>query len=293
MVVLTWNAMELDLDIVKVDSLKKHEHTLPAKIDQIKYLFKTWSSLKDPIIIDENHIILDGNHRALIFKELNYEYIAACRINYLAKEIQLRSWYRKVDNVHDLDRFCQVLSNNGFQLGKRLSISSLDLEHVEVPPENLALFMQGDKIQPIRCFKSISIFEKFQMINTLEEILRDEGYGIDYIPDQYLGDEDYLDSLSSSDLIVITPRINKEDVIRDVLAGKIYAPKSTRHVIPTRPLNIEVPIEWFQNKLPYENLKERFEKLMANKIARHFGPGQVLDGRYYEEDILVFYDKSS
>jgi hypothetical protein len=44
-----------------------------------------------------------GNHRAFVFKKLQFKYISVCKINYFDKNVQLRYWYRLLKNIRGVD----------------------------------------------------------------------------------------------------------------------------------------------------------------------------------------------
>jgi hypothetical protein len=41
----------------------------------------------------------------------------------------------------------------------------------------------------------------------------------------------------------MTPVIEKSEVVGVVKSGRLFSPKATRHMIPARPINIEVPLD--------------------------------------------------
>ena len=85
----------------------------------------------------------------------------------------------------------------------------------------------------------------------------------------------------------MAPRITKRDVVTTALSREVFVHKSTRHVIPARPLFVNVPIEWLNMDLKEAN-KLLLEHLSKKKL-RHLPPGQTLDRRY-EEELYVFSD---
>ena len=85
--------------------------------------------------------------------------------------------------------------------------------------------------------------------------------------------------------------MTKEMVINAGKKRKIFAPKTTRHLIPARPLQVNVPAFWCKEDISCEEINDRFDMFLQNKGLKKFGPGQVIDGRYYEETLYVFYDK--
>ena len=90
--------LDLKLEILPVKSLIIHEQIIPNKAKMLKFQIINWAKLKNPIIVDENNIVLDGNHRATIFKKLGFRNICVCKIDYFNKSIKLKYWFRLIKN---------------------------------------------------------------------------------------------------------------------------------------------------------------------------------------------------
>ncbi len=95
--------LELKLEIVPAASLLQHEEIIPELVRRLTLEFANWSKLRNSIIIDYNHIVLDGNHRAFVFKEMELKYIPVCRIDYFHEKNELRYWFRLLDSVESLE----------------------------------------------------------------------------------------------------------------------------------------------------------------------------------------------
>ena len=80
-------------------------------------------------------------------------------------------------------------------------------------------------------------------------------------------------------------------VVEAASRGKLFAPRTTRHIIHPRPLNVNVPSYWFKENISLEEINRRFSKFLEGKHICRFGPGQVINGRYYGEEVCIFYDK--
>ena len=92
-------------------------------------------------------------------------------------------------------------------------------------------------------------------------------------------------------MILWTPQITKEMVVQAAKRERLFAPKTTRHLIPARPLHINVPTAWLKEEIALEALNERFMEHLRAKGLRRLAPGQVISGRYYEEELFVFFDR--
>jgi hypothetical protein len=80
-------------------------------------------------------------------------------------------------------------------------------------------------------------------------------------------------------------------VVQAAKEERLFAPKTTRHLIPARPLNINIPTAWLKEDVALEDVNERFMEHLKAKGLRRLAPGQVISGRYYEEELFVFYDR--
>ena len=78
MVSLKVEGSEIRLEVVPVESLLLHEETFPHLVNSLTLEFKNWANLQNPIIVDQQHIVLDGNHRAYVFKKLKFRYRLVC-----------------------------------------------------------------------------------------------------------------------------------------------------------------------------------------------------------------------
>ena len=276
----------IKLEIVKIKDLLLHEETILGK----NIFFKKRSILKNPIIISEQDIIIDGNHRTLGFKQQNIKHILACRINYFDPSVKLRYWYRNFPEFSDLSELEKIVKRSGGKIEENQSLNSLKKECHNL---NFGFgIILGDfygyvTFKDKKYHNAVSIYDKIQEIQNIIQIT---GYKLQYIPDQVLDDENFIDNIEKTDLILLTPHLTKNLIVNSILEGKIFAPKSTRHLIPYRPLNINIPIDWFKQSSKLKTLNKQLEKLLKNKKVEKIASNQVLEGRYYEEELFMFYD---
>ena len=76
-----------------IDTLKGHERTDPYHTARLREEILKDGCQRDPITVDaKTNVILDGHHRAEIFKALNLSLIAVHRVDYDSPEIVVRTW---------------------------------------------------------------------------------------------------------------------------------------------------------------------------------------------------------
>jgi hypothetical protein len=86
--------------MVRVEALFLHERILPQVMERLVLEFRNWANLENPVIVDKNNIVLDGNHRTCVFKRLGFKYIPVCRIDYFENDTKLRYWFRLIGVIN-------------------------------------------------------------------------------------------------------------------------------------------------------------------------------------------------
>jgi hypothetical protein len=111
-----------------------------------------------------------------------------------------------------------------------------------------------------------------------------------YVPCQSVCDNGFCEQLEKNTLVLWTPHITKDMQVEAARCGHVFTPKATRHLVSARPINVNVPIRWFRENISLSEINERFEEFLRKKTMRRFPPGQVINGRFYGEEVFVFFD---
>jgi len=282
---------ELKLEVVPVESLLPHESTLPHIVNKLLLEFTNLAKLQNPIIIDENDMLLDGNHRVFVFKKLHFKYILVCKINYFNKNVKLRYWYRLLKNIKSIDSLKQVVEDMN---GTFMQVRDKNALKKVLEKNSLHCGIQQGDCYAVISFHEDSVNDAVSAYDFLEKIqntLLKKGVTVQYIPDQYAHERKFCDGLKDDEVVIWTPQITKKMVIDAAKKGKVFSPKTTRHVIPSRPINVNVPSYWFKENISLEEINNRFATFLARKHIKRFGPGQVIAGRYYGEELFIYFDK--
>lgn len=292
--VLDAGGVELRLEVIPVPLLVQHERVLPGVIQKLVYEFKNMAKLHDPVIVDDRHaIVLDGNHRAFVFKELGYVHIPVCKIDYTNELVQLKYWYRLVKGFGDATGLLAEIQQAGGVIepaGEGDELRSL------LMARPLSMGIQSGGRRLVATFPAGTVADgvsAYELVHGLERWIAARGHEVSYIPCQHMTDQRFCDTLLPGDLVLWTPHVSKEMVVDAAMAGKVFPPKSTRHVIPARPLNVNVPVHWFAEDASLEEINIRFTSFLDGKDVRRFGQGQIIDGRYYSEELFIFADRKA
>ena len=284
-------SLKLELEILPVASVFAHERLIAPIADRLTLEFRSTAHLENPVIVDQNRIVLDGNHRVHVFRRLQFKHIAVCRIDYMHQEARLRYWFRLLANVKSLDllkrvseefkgRFQYVTDQAALERLMAENWSCCGVQHQGI--FGLLVFGEGAAGDAVSAY---DVLEKFQ--NRLVE----EGIAVEYSPCQYAHQGEFCGGLKEDQVILWTPPITKETVVEAAKQERLFAPKTTRHLIPARPLHINIPTSWLREEAPLAVINQRFLDHLKAKGLRRLGPGQVINGRYYEEELFVFYDR--
>jgi hypothetical protein len=234
-----------------------------------------------PVIVDEGSlVVLDGMHRVAAAKEIGCKFIPVCLVDYNNPSIAIGAWYRLINGPVDMGEVPGILED----LGLSAEELPLDSAHglVEGRGAIAAVFTKG------KCFAirgpRVGIKEAYDIIKRIELKFLSRGCSIGY--DDEGGAMAKVRS-GEARASIMTPTISKREVIETALAGKVFIQKSTRHVIPARPMFVNVPNELLSGELSLPEANDRLVRLLSSKGFKRLPPGQVLDRRYMEE-LYVF-----
>jgi hypothetical protein len=281
--------LKLTLEIVPVSTLLSHEEVLPHSAKKLILEFKNLASLQNPIIVDENHIVLDGNHRVHAFRTLQFKFIPVCKIDYFNRRTQLRYWFRLLGNLKRFDLVWGIIESLGGALHSQPDLLTL---RKALEEKCLACGFQYKNECVLVDFPEAEVCDAadaYDIIQKIQDELTAQGVTLDYIPCNAVQEDTFLCELKPDQGVLWTPQITKQMVVDSAKNKKVFAPKTTRHVIPVRPLNVNVPGQWFRENLTLEEINCKFSAFLKEKRMKRFSPGMVLDGRYYEEELIVFY----
>jgi len=216
--------------LISIDDLFGHEQTVRSQIEWLKENLQTLGYFFRPILVAKGlNVILDGHHRVEALRELGGKKIPCIEIDYLDnEEITLDTWHPLF--IGDLEgySFPEVLTN-------------LDIKWTAIDtfnPSMLADSMYGfTLITANRRFRlegsQQDIFNKF--INTFNSKNFEYSKTVEY--------SFFMVEKGRAQFALLRTNVTKQDVIDNAIAGKPFAPKTTRHILSFRYQDIKVPLE--------------------------------------------------
>ncbi len=288
---LETDTLKMTLEIERVDALLLHENIIPVSANRLIMELSRLESLRNPIIVEQNNVVLDGNHRVYAFRELDFKFVPVCKIDYYNAAAKLKYWFRLFGNIQSIDIVKKAFQKAGATFCTLADKEALKKAMLE---NHLAFGFQYQNDYTLAEFETgmaNDAVSTYNAIQIAQDVIIRKGATLQYIPCSSVDDIKFDPKLRSEEMVVWTPQITKTMVIEAAKKKKIFAPKTTRHLIPARPLNVDVPGPWLQENVSLDVINHRFIEFLEQKQIKRFGPGQVVDGRFYEEELYVFLNK--
>jgi len=268
----------LDLAIVDSNELHLHEEIIPDQLEGLKQSIIKTGFLEAPVIVDRGSlVVLDGMHRVNVLRMLNCRYIMVCMVDYFDKRITLGRWCRTIPKPFNLEKAIKEFSDFGYKLKPAQGINPL------VKPDLFVVFGNGSYVIDVNGDDLVSISK---VAYDLELKLIREGYYVGHA-----SEDDSSKMLASGKIssIICPPLISKEQVVKIAVSGKVFAPKSTRHKLPARPIGAGVPLTLLNDlDLSVEAVNIRLRRILEERKLTKVSPGSVFYGRKYDETLYVF-----
>lgn len=264
--------------MVSVDELKPHEEVIDHVVASLANEVLKEGKLRDPLIVDnEDYVILDGMHRFSSLKVLKCRFVPCCLVDYGSPQIKVGGWFR-LFAVREAESLAEKLLK---EAGLNYSRHSVDF--ASYSPQTIILtrgkseFLLPESMDPI---------ERARTAVSLERTMVNEGHAV-----AYLSETIALQKLQSNetDLVISVPIFTKQQIREFGVEGRLLPHKLTRHVMPSRPLGIDIPIEMLtEGTISLDEANRKLGEFLARRRIDRKPPGSVVDGRRYEEELLIF-----
>ncbi|MCD6239946.1 ParB N-terminal domain-containing protein, partial [Candidatus Bathyarchaeota archaeon] len=267
--------LSLHLKIVDVNSLFLHEETIPEMLEKLAAEIRMDEALRHPVIVDkESFVVLDGMHRVAALKLLSCRRIPACLVNYKSPSISVGAWYRTITsaNNYSIDKMLEEMSSLGF------NIERVDLEPgYKIGKNDIVAAVKTRENTYLICHSFGNLKEAYDYIKLIENRLKQLNFKVNYDTEA-----DSFKKLKEGivDAILLTPKLSKDEIVKTALSGEVFAHKATRHIIPARPLYVNVPLGLLTSEnLSLEQVNEEFRKMLMKKKLKMIPAGSFIENR--------------
>jgi len=267
------------LSFIGIDELKPHEEVVEKSVELLANKILSQAVVRDPLLVDqESLVILDGMHRLSSLKMLKCRFAPCCLLDYDNDKIKVGSWYR-LFNVDRADKVAEdLLKKNALDYSKQKTTFT----KISNNPQAIVMTVDGSTYSvpdadPVKEARTAVLLEK-EMVKT--------GHRVEYLPEEMA-----IQQLRSGEVtfLIAPPIFSKEQIRRCGIRGDLLPHKVTRHVIPSRPLSINVPLSLLRDReISQLEADLKLKEILSLRRMTLKPPGSIVEGRRYDEELLVF-----
>lgn len=273
------------ISIVPLTRCVAHEGVVTRWVDKLAANLLDEGVMKNPIIVTAprrggRRIVIDGMHRFAALRQLGIPHVVVFEVDYESPTIQLAGWAAlTLRSLAVRALLSELYVRQGYRLRTAPSILAAQ-RAVDVRRAVLAAF-DGHRVVLVQPVARRAPVEECVTVSQQLDTALDVG---DYHP-LYVADSHALGDFrqTGAQSLFIRPHYTKREILTRTLAGKIFPRKSTRHVIPDRPLRVDVDLPILRAKI---SLAAK-NKLLQERLHWCYEADRV---RYYPEPVLVFSD---
>jgi hypothetical protein len=268
-----------DLRMLLAEKLIPHEDFDPRRVDRLSQRLRDDGILKNPPVVapipdSDEFVVLDGANRALAFAAMGIPHIVAQLVRYETSSVEVDTWYHVVAGM-ELDDFENELTKvTGLQL-RACSLS--EARHALENHIAAAYIVCAQGIRMV-CNSFGSLRHDTQLLNGLVSAYKGKANIYRASNDIWEIQAPYYPDITA---LVVFPRLTPEEIIRAAKSDEKIPTGITRHIIPHRALNINIPLEileadWTQERKDAWMQEWLMERMAANAI------------RFYSESTFSF-----
>jgi hypothetical protein len=263
------------LALKKIEDLKPHEETVPSDLQGIIKTLDKDPILRHPVIADAaTGAVLDGTHRLAALSQMGCYMIPAALIEYQNPLVRVDRWFRTISGER-LETFRKKLEEL-----EPFYTSPLEADRALIERSIYASLQDGEQCLGFKSRNS-GLLQLAKSAFRIEQIARNNSLKIAY--------RDNVDLKGSQDssFVMSTIKIVKAEVLESCLNHVLFPPKTTRHIIPSRPLGIGVPLTWLRDT-KVGQAEAAFLQHLRSKSVRQLPEGSWVGSRRYLEEVFLF-----
>lgn len=265
--------------MMEIEELKPHEEVIEELVAKLTREMREDGIVRDPLIVEqEEHVILDGMHRFSSLERLRCRFAPCCLVDYMSPQIMVGSWFR-VFTVEEADSVAQRILSS-----MKLDYSLSRVDPTDTYEPSTVILTKGQKGFSLR--DPTNVLERCRIAASIEKRMVQDGHRVTYLSEALA-----IQRLSSerANFVIVLPVFTKDTIRKFGSEGLLLPHKVTRHVIPSRPLAIDVPLSLLtEPRISRQEADEKLGELLAGRKIDRRPPGSVIDGRRYEEELLLF-----
>jgi len=280
--VLHAHGLKLRIALEALEKIHIHEETIPEVVDALAKTIGKESVVRHPVIVDARTLVtLDGMHRVAALGKLGCKFLPVCLVDYRNRGIRVGCWYRVVYGRTSVEKLLDVIKLLGMGVEK---VSSGDAKKALDARAAVGVIFSAGSYYVLKA-AARGVKDAYTWVGHIEKAL-----AMGKLRIGYENERDAVKKVRSGDAIavVMTPAIKKDEILDAALSGSPFVPKTTRHVVPARPMCVDVPLEWLKGNRPLKECNRMLVEQLKRRKLQRLPPGSTFERRRYDEELLVF-----
>jgi len=268
-----------DLRMLPSGKLVPHEDCDPRRVERLSQRLHEEGILKNPPVVaklpdSDKYVVLDGANRALAFASMGIPHIAAQLVSYEGSGVELDTWYHVVSGM-DIADFETALTK---VTGLHLQACSLDEARTALVTHQAAAYIIS--AQGVRMVSNTanSLKHDTRLLNGLVSVYKGKANIYRASNDIWEKQEPYYPDITA---LVIFPRLTPGDIFAAAQTGEKIPTGITRHIIPHRALNINIPLDVLRSDWP----QDRKDAWLRDWLMERMAANAI---RFYSESTFSF-----
>ncbi|MHB1908241.1 MAG: ParB N-terminal domain-containing protein [Nitrososphaerales archaeon] len=267
----------LELDVLPLAKLVPHEDIIPSLRDSVVRDLERSGYQRDPILVDKKtNVVLDGMHRRAALQQVGARFAVCAIFDYFDEKIILERWIRHflspdrkmIDEMIDL-----------FELKKTKDIDSA-IRSVNDSSSPIALLSARQSYVSSGKYDVQSLYRK---LGDFDRLARERKMEVEFHSEQ-----EGPSLFASESVFVLYPLpFKKQDILNVASIGKTFPFKTTRHIVPLRPMGLYFPLDILK-QTDLGMCKDKLEEIVKNSKIEVIPPSVWYEGRKYSEPISLF-----
>lgn len=255
-----------DLRMLPVKSLLPHEDYDPRRAKRLGQRILEEGILKNPPIVapipeSENYVVLDGANRTEAFAAISAKHIVAQVVDYADPNLILDTWNHVVANfpIDEFERKIRAIES--FSLKK----SSLkDARRSLFTGESLAYLISDEGVRKVLYHNEQDQDNKIRLLVELVDVYKGHADIYRASNDIWEIQKPYYENVAA---LIIFPRLVPHEIIQAAV-GEYKVPSGiTRHIIPARAVNINIPVGILMTDWTIERKSEWLREWVLGRMA--------------------------
>lgn len=268
-----------DLRMLPSEALLPHEDCDPRRVEKLVQRLRLEGRLKNPPIVadipgTQRFVVLDGANRSLAFQSMGIPHIVAQVVSYGDPGVVLDTWYHVVSGM-PLDAFEAALAQVD---GMQLRSCSLEQARAALATDDAAAYIVCEQGVRLVCKPEGCELRDIRLLNDIVSVYKGRADIFRASNDVWEIQAPYYPGITA---LVIFPRLQPADILHAARDGEYIPSGISRHIIPNRALNTNIPLDVLAADWSLEHKRKWLHSWLMERMAANAI-------RYYAESTFSF-----